>query len=393
MSIIVIAGATGFVASEIVAHIGDGHYLIGLSRRTQECPPHFNEMITFDEFFKKNHSFDIMVNCAVVNNNSKHSIKEFYNANVSLALRLAEATSLAEAKMVQLSSIHALDLSNETPYAASKRCLSKKILSRGCDNVYEVYLGTVYGRKFSGRLRFLNNFPESICQRLLVLARAFKPMVHVKKLTSLIEEIIVDNQLNRQIILTDSLRKNWAYSLFSASLNCFVCLGTLVVFSWLLVFISILVQFFSSGPVIFRQTRHGKNGLHFTCYKFRTMKTGTVQVGSHLAPNANITQIGKTLRRTKLDELPQCFNILRREMQFIGPRPCLPSQVELITEREKLGVNNIMPGITGYSQVRQVDMSQPELLAKTDAEYLGMRCIALDIQIVLQTFKLLKVKV
>ena len=120
------------------------------------------------------------------------------------------------------------------------------------------------------------------------------------------------------------------------------------------------------------------------------MKTGTAHVGSHLVPQDSVTWVGRLLRASKVDELPQCVNILRGEMELLGPRPCLPSQSAVIAEREKRGVNDAVPGITGYAQVRKIDMSEPEGLAKADAEYLKLRCILLDLRIILQTFGLVR---
>lgn len=127
---------------------------------------------------------------------------------------------------------------------------------------------------------------------------------------------------------------------------------------------------FDTGAPLFRQERVGRNIQPFTLVKFRTMKVDTASVASHLANTASITRFGHFLRRTKLDELPQLWNVLRGEMSFVGPRPCLFNQEELIQERETRGVLKARPGITGLAQVNDIDMSTPALLAETDQRML-----------------------
>lgn len=128
------------------------------------------------------------------------------------------------------------------------------------------------------------------------------------------------------------------------------------------------VGWFDTGSPIFRQRRVGRYKKPFTLVKFRTMKLGTASVPSHLASSSAVTRFGHFLRRTKLDELPQIWNVLRGEMSFIGPRPGLFNQQDLIEARDKEGVFAVRPGITGLAQVNEIDMSTPELLARTDAE-------------------------
>lgn len=127
---------------------------------------------------------------------------------------------------------------------------------------------------------------------------------------------------------------------------------------------------FDTGAPVFCQERVGRNKQPFTLVKFRTMKVDTASVASHLANTASITRFGHFLRRTKLDELPQLWNVLKGEMSLVGPRPCLFNQNELISERELRGVMAARPGITGLAQVNDIDMSTPRLLAETDQKML-----------------------
>lgn len=127
---------------------------------------------------------------------------------------------------------------------------------------------------------------------------------------------------------------------------------------------------FDTGSPIFRQERVGRYKEPFTLVKFRTMTVDTASVASHLANGASITRFGHFLRRTKLDELPQLWNVLRGDMSLVGPRPCLFNQEELIVERQARGVLDARPGITGLAQVNNIDMSTPRLLAETDQRML-----------------------
>jgi O-antigen biosynthesis protein WbqP len=144
---------------------------------------------------------------------------------------------------------------------------------------------------------------------------------------------------------------------------CFGLLATLPI----LIMVT-LIGYFDTRSPIFIQERVGKNKRPFKLIKFRTMSVGTKSVASHLASTAAITKFGAFLRKTKIDELPQLINVLKGEMSLVGPRPNLFNQVELIAERDKLGIYNVLPGITGLAQVNHIDMSTPKLLAETDQE-------------------------
>jgi O-antigen biosynthesis protein WbqP len=142
----------------------------------------------------------------------------------------------------------------------------------------------------------------------------------------------------------------------------------------------------SSGPAIFSQIRVGREGGLFACHKLRTMHRETPSLPTHEAPANSVTAIGKVLRASKIDELPQLWNVLKGEMSLVGPRPCLPTQTELIERRRQLGVLAALPGITGLAQIKGIDMSDPKLLAETDAAYIKAASTGLDLKILLGTF-------
>ncbi len=137
-----------------------------------------------------------------------------------------------------------------------------------------------------------------------------------------------------------------------------------------LIFILVLLGLLDTGQPIFRQTRVGKHQRPFKLLKFRSMRLDTVSVATHLADKSAITPLGKFLRRTKLDELPQLWNVLKGEMSLVGPRPCLLNQDALIAARQTMGVFEALPGITGLAQVNGIDMSDPERLALWDERML-----------------------
>jgi len=160
----------------------------------------------------------------------------------------------------------------------------------------------------------------------------------------------------------------------------------LILLSPIMAIIAVLIKLESEGPVLFQQTRIGKNQKPFTCLKFRSMFIGTANKPTHEINKSNITKVGNLLRRSKLDEVPQLINVLFQEMVLVGPRPCLPSQYELIKARQERGAFAIRPGITGLAQVNGIDMSNSGRLAKVDGYYAKHRSLIGDLCIIIQTF-------
>ena len=137
-----------------------------------------------------------------------------------------------------------------------------------------------------------------------------------------------------------------------------------------LILLVVLVGWFDTRFPLFWQERVGRNQQSFLLVKFRTMRPDTASIASHLADASVITPFGHFLRRSKLDEIPQLWNVLKGEMSIVGPRPVIPSQSEVITERLKYDIYQVCPGITGLAQIQRIDTSNPELLARTDAKML-----------------------
>ena len=148
---------------------------------------------------------------------------------------------------------------------------------------------------------------------------------------------------------------------FSLALCGLICLAPVFVIVYLL-------GKRDTGQPIFRQERVGKHQKPFILVKFRTMPVETASVATHLVDASSVTKLGAFLRKTKLDELPQLINVVKGEMSLVGPRPCLFNQKELIEERQKRGVLDVLPGVTGLAQINGVDMSTPAKLAEMDSE-------------------------
>lgn len=142
---------------------------------------------------------------------------------------------------------------------------------------------------------------------------------------------------------------------------------------------------FDTGSPLFFQERVGRYRRPFTLIKFRTMDVDTASVASHLASRSSITRLGALLRKTKLDELPQLWNVLKGEMSLVGPRPGLFNQEQLLHERDIRKVFEARPGITGLAQVSGIDMSTPELLAETDAKMLRQLTLSYYFKLILMT--------
>lgn len=168
----------------------------------------------------------------------------------------------------------------------------------------------------------------------------------------------------------------------------------LIVLSPVFLLIVIFIKIDSRGPVFFKQKRIGMYKKHFNILKFRTMRIDTPKdTATHLLENPQqwITNVGRILRKTSLDELPQLFNILRGEMSIVGPRPALWNQYDLIEEREKYGVNDVAPGLTGWAQINGRDELPINVKARLDGEYVKKMSFSFDLFCILLTvIKVLK---
>ena len=178
------------------------------------------------------------------------------------------------------------------------------------------------------------------------------------------------------------------YKYFKRFLDIVLSAAGLLVLSPVLLIIAVAIKMDSKGPVLFKQKRVAKGKERFQILKFRTMYADVPKdVPTHLLadPESKITKIGRFLRKSSLDELPQIWNILVGEMSIIGPRPALWNQFDLIAERDKYGANDVRPGLTGLAQVMGRDELPIEVKAKYDGEYAQNVTFANDVKIFFKT--------
>ena len=154
------------------------------------------------------------------------------------------------------------------------------------------------------------------------------------------------------------------------------------------ILVALAVRLTSEGPVLYWSDRVGRNNSIFRMPKFRSMRTGTPAVATHLLqePGAYLTPIGSFLRKSSLDELPQLWSILKGDMSFVGPRPALFNQDDLIALRTEYGVHELVPGLTGWAQVNGRDELPIPEKVKLDAEYLRCRSLSFDVYVLWLTF-------
>ena len=171
-------------------------------------------------------------------------------------------------------------------------------------------------------------------------------------------------------------------------LGLLLSLLALVALSPLLLILSAIIRLTSPGPVFFRQRRVGIGKTHFMIYKFRTMRIDAPKdQPTHLLkdPSAYITPVGRFLRRSSLDELPQLLNIIKGEMAVVGPRPALWNQFDLIAERDKYGANDVRPGLTGWAQINGRDELPIDVKARLDGEYVRRMSFGFDLRCIVGT--------
>ena len=383
---IVVTGASGYVGQNIVPILRDQCYkLILVGRSSDKLRKIFPDLVccTLEELPSVAHGFDALVHLAVMNNNVEGTEADFHKVNAELTYETAKVAEACEIKkFYNISSVHVLDDQNLSLYAISKRAAVELLEDLKIIEIINVYLPFVRGAEWNGKLAFLNNLPSFLAKPVESCLLALKPSVKVERIADFILQPQSDQNF---VILSEGQSQNLAYRTIKRGLDLLFAVAVIGLLWWALLIVWALVKYSSQGPGIFAQERVGRYGKTFTCYKFRTMQQGTVQAGTHEVSQASVTPIGRVLRGTKLDELPQVWNILKNEISLIGPRPGLPIQRDLFGARQAWGVFDVKPGISGLAQVNDVDMSDPEKLAKWDARYIALQSLEIDIKITLAT--------
>tara|TARA_R110000772_G_scaffold168821_1_gene280586 strand:+ start:1279 stop:2502 length:1224 start_codon:yes stop_codon:yes gene_type:complete len=387
---VIITGATGFIGQILVPElVSAGLEVIVVGRDKARLTAAFPDLksCTYDEMPKQGEDADLLVHLAVINNTSDVDSATFDAVNTDLTIKLAQqARDMNIRQFVNVSSLHALPDGPQTDYARSKRAAITKLEQMQLTFITTLFLPAVYGDRFAGKLAKLNNLPRPVARALFALLAAAKPTLHISRLTQTLINMI-GQQNPATLILTDGQENNLIYRGIKRSLDLLFVVTIIGLLWWLLLGVWIAVKVGSAGPGIFAQERVGQFGKIFTCYKFRTMQQGTKHMGTHEVSAASVTKLGRILRKTKIDELPQIWNLLCNDMSLIGPRPGLPVQEQLFTARQSAGVFQVKPGISGLAQVNNIDMSDPDKLAVWDARYIALQSLVLDFKITIRTIR------
>lgn len=384
---IIITGASGFIGRQLVPRlVSAGFELLLVGRSSEKLAALFPDTrnCSYAEISDAGQGFDALLHLTVLNNDATYPADEFQSVNVDLLRETIFAAKRAGiARFLNVTTFHALD-GKGSDYARSKRAALDVLDEEQDISVTNIYLPAVYGEEFTGKLSIVEKFPAFLRPAILNVLTALLPAVHVSKLAQFLTTEL--DSAPRAVLLANDQDENLAYRAGKRLIDLMFCIAVIVFAGWILAIVWILVRLGSPGPGIFAQERVGKHGKTFVCYKFRTMKTGTRQAGTHELSADAITGVGAFLRKTKIDELPQVLNILRGELSLVGPRPGLPVQTRLTEARAAQGVFNVLPGITGLAQIQGIDMSDPERLAEVDARYIAQRGLLLDIKIIIATF-------
>lgn len=385
---IAITGASGFIGQEIVPLLQKENVeLLLIGRDTDKLRTIFQDVpvASYKNIESSAKGYDALVHLAVKNNDQPGTLDDFRKANVELTTETLEAAKAAGIKMfINATTMHASQTADQSLYAQSKREAEVVLSREKTIAVVNLRLPSVYGSAFRGRLSILDRFPRPVRPIAFQVLASLKPTVHSKYVAAVILTAARGGK-PAVSITSDRQKGNIAYHGAKRIVDISFAIFVIGALWWALLGAWLAVKATSPGPGIFAQQRVGKGGRPFTCYKFRTMSLGTKEAGTHEVTADSVTAVGGFLRKTKIDELPQVWNILRNELSLVGPRPCLPVQQNLIKARADLGVLDASGGITGWAQIQNVDMSDPVRLATLDAEYLALRTIPLDLKIILAT--------
>ena len=389
---IAITGASGRVGQALVPFLEKQSVdliLIGRDRTklTTMYPSH--ECLDYSANLERRlQNADALIHLAIRNNDNSDTAGDFNATNVDLTKKLANTASNSGVKLfIYLSST--MSKSSPSSLYAQSKLQAEKALKEQIDLPVALFrVGNLHDDQFSGKLRFLNRVPNAFRPTAFGLVSSLRPTTDMNLLLSAIKQALQCSKACEAIV-TDQKQTNPYYRFLKRGCDLSFCFVVLLFAWWLFPLVALIIRLESPGNPIFKQVRVGRLGDHFECYKFRTMRVGAPNRGTHLVGNDHVTRVGRLLRKSKLDELPQIWNILKNDMSLVGPRPCLPNQEELIQERKARGVFIVKPGITGWAQVNGVDMSKPMRLACLDEEYVDLQSMGLDFQIALNTSSLI----
>ncbi len=330
---------------------------------------------------------DAVVHMASRNNDLTGEWEGFQRDNVDLSLKVAAAAKQAGVgRFVFVSTTKALT-DKGGHYGRSKAMAERKLadLNDSDFRVSVARLCPVYGKETRGKIRLLQNLPLGLGKLALWLVRSLVPIVSTERVAVGIGDLLESTDPLEEVCLSDPLSKLSVYGLFVFFLNLAFAVAVPLIMGIPCLIAGVAIALTSRGGVFFIQDRLGQGQGLFPLCKFRTMFTGAPVAGTHEVGKSHVTQVGAFLRKSKIDELPQTWNILKCQINLVGPRPGLEKQTELTRQRQRYDVFATRPGITGYGQVSGVDMSEPNRLAIHDHRYAALRAILLDVKIVLKT--------
>lgn len=391
---ILITGASGYLGNSIVPYLLSlGHSILLVSRSKISHVKQFSgiDSTTYDELFssKFSRSFDCCIHLAVLNNsNLFFTYDDFYDVNVRLGVRVLDfCLQNGVKRFIYFGSVHEFHSGKLTPYSQTKRCFTaiSKQYTHHLD-IINICIPAVYDLKsLPKKLLLISCFNSPTKSLILDFVKIFWPLCSIEKVSNTVEIFLGENSESQIYYCADDQDENLTYIILKKVLDLVGSLLVILCLWWLFLLTWVVIKVDTGGPSFLCQIRVGKNRSVFTCYKFRTMRMEAPVAGTHDVGASFVTRSGRLLRKYKIDELPQVLNVLRGEMSFVGPRPCLPIQNTLIEERGRRGVFGVAPGITGYSQVRGLDMSRPAILAESDNFYVVNRTLSLDLIILFRT--------
>src|SRR5690606_1496433 len=302
---IAVTGASGFIGRNLVPLlVKAGAEVLVVGREPERLGRLFPSLpaCSYDDISQRAAKFDLLLHLAVANSDADVSFEEFRAVNVELTVKTVQAARQANIpRFVNVSSVHALDESNHSAYARTKREAADRLRDIQGIEILTLYLPLVHGDRWGGRLRFLNSLPLALARALFSILSALKPTLHIGRLAQFVLES--EGGRERELILTTGQHDNITYKAVKRTVDLAFAILVAVLFWWALLLIWVLIRLQSPGPGIFAQQRVGRDGRPFVCYKFRTMKKGTVQAATNQVSADAVTKIGAFLRKTKLDEL------------------------------------------------------------------------------------------
>jgi lipopolysaccharide/colanic/teichoic acid biosynthesis glycosyltransferase len=385
----IVTGASGNIGRHLIPLLGEqGYSILALGRDASALRAMYAKHPQVDcanyEAFAEQETCNTLIHLAVRNNDQPGTLEEFTRVNVDFTnIVCTQFMRMNGRRFINISSVQALDDSNDSPYAASKRLAQRNLSASLGAALDTIYIGYFYDENFFGKKLDILNRLRLFGRALFGLLKTLKPTTSARSLSAYVSS--PENIFPEPQILTDDLLRSCLYRGVTRAIDMLAAIAILILLLPMILVLWLVIRLGSPGPAIFAQTRVGKGQVPFTLYKFRTMKRDTASVGTHEVSVSAVTKAGKFLRRTKLDELPQAVNLLRGEMTLVGPRPCLPVQEELVNARSALGIFAMKPGITGYAQVREIDMSRPQELARSDYIYMKVQSLAINFKLILQT--------